>query len=187
MRLAAGVLAAAALLAPTVAAAPPRAPLTVTVTVHHRTGPPDEATGFVAGDGRVMTVAHVLGESAGPVTGRTGDAAVFAAGRRARVVRFDRRLDLALLAVPGIEGAAPPLGGGGDTRIVTPAGSRPAPIVRRISARVDGIQRPALELRADVVAGESGAPVVTASGRVAGVVFASSERRRVAYAVDLSG
>jgi hypothetical protein len=63
---------------------------------------------------------------------------------------------------------------------------RPAPVVRRVTARVDGgPPRPALIVRADVAAGESGAPLVTASGRVAGVVFARSRAREAtAYAVD---
>jgi S1-C subfamily serine protease len=69
--------------------------------------------------------------------------------------------------------------------------SEPAVVVRRIDARVrtgDGrllARRPALELRARVVAGDSGAPLVGADGRVAGVLFAQSDGRPgVAYAVD---
>jgi S1-C subfamily serine protease len=60
--------------------------------------------------------------------------------------------------------------------------------VRRIRASVDGgPRRRALELRAAVAAGDSGAPVVTTSGRVAGVVFARSRTRAgSAYAVDAS-
>ena len=63
---------------------------------------------------------------------------------------------------------------------------RPAGVVRRIRASVDGgPRRPALELRAAVAVGDSGAPVVTSGGRVAGVVFARSRTRAdVAYAVD---
>ena len=53
------------------------------------------ATGFAVADGRVVTVAHVLD---GPVT---------VAGRRVRVIRVDRRNDLALLSAPGVRGAAP--------------------------------------------------------------------------------
>jgi len=48
------------------------------------------ATGFALADGRVVTVAHVLD---GPVT---------VAGRRVRVIRVDRRNDLALLSAPGV-------------------------------------------------------------------------------------
>jgi hypothetical protein len=171
MKLAA--LAAAALLAPTLAAGPQRSPQVVSIVVSHPTGPPDVAKGFVAGDGRVVTVAHVLGG---------GGAEVAVDGRPAAVARVDRRLDLAVLRVAGLEGEAARLGSGGDTRLL----GRAAPVVRRISARVDGSRpRPALEVGADVAAGESGAPVVTATGRVAGVIFARSRTRaRTAYAVD---
>ena len=63
-------------------------------------------------------------------------------------------------------------------------------IRRRIDARVragDGrliARRPAIELRADIRAGDSGAPLVQ-DGRVAGIVFALSRvHEGVAYAVD---
>jgi S1-C subfamily serine protease len=166
MRLAA--LAAAAVLAPTVADAPPRGPETVTVSVGH-----ERASGFVADDGRVVTVAHVL----------SGHEPVAVDGRPATVVRLDRRNDLALLRVPGVEGDAPRLGGGdGDSRVL----GRPAQVVRRIAARMDGgPPRPALEVRAKVAAGDSGAPIVTDGGRITGVIFARSRTRaRTAYAVD---
>lgn len=162
MKLAA--LAAAALLVPPVAAAPPRAPQIVTVAAGH-----DRATGFVAGDERVVTVAHVLGDE------------VLVDGRPASIVRVDRRLDLAVLRVAGLRGEAR-LGGGGPTTLL----GRPAPVVRRIRARLDGgPPRPALEVRAEVAVGDSGAPLITDTGRVAGVVFARSrERSETAYAVD---
>jgi hypothetical protein len=166
MRIAA--VAAAALLAPTVAAAPPRGPEVVTVEVGH-----ERARGFVAGDDRVVTVSHTL----------EGGGAVLVDGRAATIVRLDRRNDLALLRVPGVRGEAPRLGGGGDgTRVL----DRPAPVVHRVTARVDrGAPRPALIVRATVAAGDSGAPLVTDSGRVAGVVFARSRTRAsTAYAVD---
>ena len=165
MKLAAVV--AVLLLAPSVLAAPPRPPELVTVAVG-----PDRAMGFVAGDGVVVTVAHVLGDE--PIT---------ADGRPASVARVDRRNDLALLSVPGIRGPAPRFGGSDATTVL----GRPAPIVRRIRASVDGgPRRAALELRAQVAVGDSGAPVVTANGRIAGVVFARSRTRDVAYAVDAS-
>ena len=157
---------AALLLAPIVFAAPPRGPEVVTVRVAH-----ERATGFVAGDGLVMTVAHVLGDGA----------EIAVDGRPATIARLDRARDLAVLRVPGVRGEAVRLGGGGDTRLL----GRRAPIVRRIDASVDGgPRRPALELRADVAAGDSGAPLVTPTGRVAGVVFAASRTRPgIAYAV----
>jgi S1-C subfamily serine protease len=159
---------AALALAPSVVAAPPRAPELVTVAVG-----PDRAMGFVAGDEVVVTVAHVV-----------GDETITADGRPATVARVDRRNDLALLRVPGMRGAAPRFGDSGETTVL----GRPAPIVRRIRASVDGgPRRPALELRAQVAVGDSGAPVLTRDGRVAGVVFARSRTREdVAYAVDAS-
>lgn len=166
MKLAA--LVAALLLAPSVLAAPPRAPELVTIAVGH-----DRAMGFVAGDGFVVTVAHVVGDE--PIT---------ADGRPAAVVRVDRRNDLALLRVPGARGERPRLGGSDSTSLL----GRPAPIARRIRASVDGgPRRAALELRAQVAVGDSGAPVITDGGRVAGVLFARSRTRAdVAYAVDAS-
>jgi S1-C subfamily serine protease len=175
MRVAAlGLTAAAALaLTPSVATAPPAPVGVVPIVVSHPTGPPDRAHGFVAGNGLVVTVAHVLG---GRVT---------VGGRRASVARVDRRLDLAVLRVPGVRGERPRLAENADANTVL---GRPAPVVRRIAARVDGgPARPALELRADVSPGDSGAPLVTSTGRVAGVVFArSSSRPSTAYAVDAS-
>jgi hypothetical protein len=53
------------------------------------------ATGFAVADRRVVTVAHVLD---GPVT---------VAGRRVRVIRVDRRNDLALLSAPGVGAGFP--------------------------------------------------------------------------------
>ena len=62
----------------------------------------------------------------------------------------------------------------------------PRPFVRHVNASVDGgPRRPALVLRARVTVGDSGAPVLTDSGRVAGVLFARSRTRAsTAYAVD---
>ena len=169
MRAVAAACVAAALLAPSVAAAPATGPELVAVSV----GAADTATGFAVGPGRVLTVAHVLD--------RRGD--VMVDGRRATVLRRDDRLDLAVLAVPGVDGEPP--------RVATHAtrallGARPARVVRRMHARVDGgPARPALEVRVDVAAGDSGAPLVTASGRLAGIIFARSRNRpSTAYAVD---
>jgi S1-C subfamily serine protease len=157
-----------ALLLPAVALTPPRSPEVVGVAVGA-----DRASGFVAGHERVVTVAHVL----------TGGEPVSVAGRPATVVRADRRLDLAVLHVDGLDGPEPrPADAAGAVRV----GDEPARVVRRIGARVDGAaSRPALELRGDISPGDSGAPVVTPSGGVAGIVFARSRTRDdTAYAVD---
>jgi S1-C subfamily serine protease len=48
-------------------------------------------------------------------------------------------------------------------------------------------RRPALELTAPIRAGDSGAPLIGADGRVAGIVFSRSrDRAGMAYAVDAS-
>jgi hypothetical protein len=160
------------------------------------------ATGFFAGGDRIVTVAHVL------------DGGVAVNGRRARVLRVDRRSDLALLAsprlVPSAPGLAPPAPRVGPRGIVTEAAGSGASLrvlrlrngratslsvhVRRAivaHVRAPGaaraVTRPALELAARVAAGDSGAPVVSSSGALAGVVFAtSSAREETAYAVDAS-
>jgi S1-C subfamily serine protease len=153
-------------------------------------GPATIATGFTVGGDRVVTVAHVLDGAAVTVRGADGIA------RRGRVLRRDDAVDLALVAVPGLGGdgigAASRTAGLGA--VLLRDGSRPATVVRQADARVragDGrllARRPVLELRADVRAGDSGAPVVDAGGRVVGVVFARSRARDgVAWAVDAEG
>jgi S1-C subfamily serine protease len=158
---------------------PPPAPLRVTVAGAGLV--PEQATGFVVGPARVVTVAHVL----------DGGAAVRVAGRPARVVRVDRRLDLAVLAVSGLRArAARPAAAGG---VEVLRGGRPhalrARVRRSVTATVKGpggaVVRPALELAAAVQPGDSGAPVTDGSGRVIGVVFARSDAGRpTAWAVD---
>jgi S1-C subfamily serine protease len=147
----------------------------------------NDATAFAVGDGRAVTVAHVL---------RDGHP-VYVAGRRARVLHVDRRLDVAVLAVRGVHAAAP-LGGSAHAREqatvrVLRAGaarSLRATVRRTISARVRSLTgrahvRPALELAAAVMPGDSGAPVVDRDGRVVGVIFAqASDQEPVAYALD---
>ena len=165
-------------------AAPPRVGVVV-VSVESRGL--RAATGFVAAEGRVVTVAHAVGDGKVLVRGPGGEA------REAAVVRRDEELDLALLAVPGLDhAAAPPLGG--SRMVVRRDGATaavPVEVLRRIDARVRDaatdvvLDRPALELSAAIEAGDSGAPVIGADGSVAGVIFARSrERDRIAYAVD---
>jgi S1-C subfamily serine protease len=145
------------------------------------------ATGFVVAPGRVVTVAHAID---GRITVRGGDGVP----RPAVVVRRDDALDLALLAVRGLRSRGGPAPGATHVVVRRDGAQRAAPAVirRRIDARVragDGrliARRPALELRVDIEAGDSGAPLVQ-DGRVAGIVFARSrERDGVAYAVDAS-
>jgi S1-C subfamily serine protease len=151
----------------------------------------EAATGFVLRPGRVVTVAHVLDARGARVRVRVAGAP----DRRARIVSVDERDDLAMLAVPGLRAARARLGGTAGTAILVLRGGRarlvPASVRRSIVARIrtpDGrrvVRRPALELQAVVLPGDSGAPVLAADGRVAGVVFARSNlRARTAYAVS---
>jgi hypothetical protein len=144
------------------------------------------ATGFAVGGDRVVTVAHVL------------DGTAEVGGTRARVLRVDRRSDLLLLSVPGIAGDTPAAVGaraGDQVRILRLRGGHGSPLLvqvrRPIVARVRELgpaqvrRRHALELVGRVEAGDSGAPVVSRSGELAGVIFAASTRQGdTAYAVD---
>ena len=184
------------------------------------TSGPEVATGFGVGGDRVVTVAHALG------------GAVRVGGVPARVVRVDRRADLALLRVAGVAGAEPGESGAGDgeeagdgegagggeeadagvgeragdgeeagagdeVRVLRLRSGRSdslsgrvrRAIVARVRALGAGraVTRPALEVDARVAPGDSGAPVVSRSGALVGVVFATSARREGrAYAVDAS-
>jgi S1-C subfamily serine protease len=163
----------------------PEQPTLLDVTVPTETPSGEHATAWAIGGGRALTVAHVL---------RTGHP-VLAAERRANVVRVDRRLDVAVLAVPDLGGREPALGEAraGDRVIVRvlrdgAARSLPATVRRVITARLTGNGpvevRPALELAVAVAPGDSGAPVIDARRRVAGVVFAQASDRDLTYALD---
>jgi S1-C subfamily serine protease len=148
----------------------------------------DIATGFAVADGRVLTVAHVLD---GPVT---------LGGRRVRVLRVDRRNDLALLTAPGQRGHAPGITSatnGEHLRVIRirrgGLSSLSVHVRRAIVAHVRApgaaraVVRPALELSARIAPGDSGAALVSDGGALAGVVFAASRNRSdTAYAVDAS-
>jgi S1-C subfamily serine protease len=163
-------------------------------------GPRGEiATGFAVGSGRVVTVAHLVeGADRASVQVRDGSRWL-----PARVVRRDRRTDLALLGVSGLQAGHVRLGSAdaGSVRLLVMArdgasgrpDERPAKIRRAIVANVRtpggdaSLPRPALELAARASAGDSGAAVVAPGGEVVGVLFARSRRRAAtAYAVDAS-
>jgi S1-C subfamily serine protease len=175
--------------APEVAAPEPAAPPVVAVLA---TGS-ERATGFAVAPGRVVTVAHAVARGASVrVRIRRGGV------RTARLLVRDSRTDLALLAVPRLGGAAlrtAAAKGGDSVRLWLLRGGGVATvgaIVRRaVDAHVSApnasrpLRRPALELDARVRAGDSGAPVVTRAGELAGVVFARSrDAADTAYAVD---
>jgi S1-C subfamily serine protease len=160
------------------------------------------ATGFGLGGDRIVTVAHALDAAATvdrlPVT---------VDGTPARLIRIDRHSDIALLAVAGLRAGASRSGPPAletvsarermRLRLLRIRDGRPSPLsvdVRRaIVAHVRtagaerAVTRPALEIEAHISPGDSGAPLVSDSGALAGVVFAASRgRENTAYAVDAS-
>jgi len=141
-------------------------------------------SGFVAGDGLVVTNAHV-------VAGIDRPSVEDSAGRHdAVVVLFDPDLDVAVLRTSGLAGPTLPIEdntvergagaavlgfpGGGDFR------ARAAAVLRRFEAvgrdiyGRDLTRRDVYQLQAQVRRGNSGGPFVESSGRVLGVVFAAS-------------
>jgi S1-C subfamily serine protease len=147
------------------------------------------ATAFALGPGRAVTVAHVLGGR------RPGATVRLRRERRATILAVDQRNDLALLSVPGLQAKPAKLAGArGDVLVLVLRRRHVHPLLARvrrpIMARIrtpDGrrvVRRHALELRVDVVPGDSGAPVVTSDGRIMGVIFArSNAHAHTAYAV----
>ncbi|MFG2573222.1 MarP family serine protease [Streptomyces sp. NPDC048481] len=145
-----------------------------------------EGTGFVFGERRVMTNAHVVGGVDEPTVQIGGE------GRKydATVVLYDWKRDIAVLDVPELD--APVLqfstddAASGDSAIVAgfpENGSydvRAARVRGRITANGPDIyhrgtvRRDVYSLYATVRQGNSGGPLLTADGKVYGVVFAKS-------------
>jgi S1-C subfamily serine protease len=182
--------AAIVLLAAPSAGPPPSGPAVVDVHVVPPVGSVGVATGFEHGEGRVVTVAHLLPARRARVLVRSSEGPA----RRARVLTLDRRSDLAVLSVGAGAANGSPLPGSGSPRLLVRRNGRPAAleveIRRRIEARIRPspgaapVRRPAIELEARVRQGDSGAPLVAADGRLLGVLFAqSSGRSDSAYAV----
>jgi S1-C subfamily serine protease len=152
------------------------------------------ATGFAIAAGRVVTSAHAV-DGASTITVRAGRRTL-----RARPLEIDRRSDMALLAVAGVRGRRPGIDGAEDgdalrlVRVRDGHSSVMDVAVRRAivaNVRAPGadhsLRRPALEVEARLVSGDSGAPLVTHSGELAGMIFAASRTRpSTAYAVDAS-
>jgi S1-C subfamily serine protease len=173
----------------------PTTPTLLKVTVPGDGPVPDVATAFAISTTRAVTVAHAVGNRRTVLVAAPGERA-----RRVRVLRTDRRLDLAVLDVPGLR--APVFGMGHLDRgawgwvLVLRGDQRPvlhAQFLRRITAKVRNAPgasaqvRPALELRTEVQQGDSGAPVLDLNGRVLGMLFAqAADRNDRAYALDAS-
>lgn len=157
-----------------------------------------EGTGFVFGDRRVLTNAHVVGGVDEPTVQIGGK------GRKydATVVLYDWRRDIAVLDVPDLD--APALrfssadASSGDGAIVAGFPENGAYDVRaaRVRGRITAngpdiyhrgtVSRDVYSLYATVRQGNSGGPLLTPEGKVYGVVFAKSlDDAETGYALTL--
>ena len=159
-------------------------------------GQSQSGSGFVISPQRVVTNAHVVAGVDQPVV-ETTDGAL-----PGRVVYFDPVDDLAVISVDGL--TASPLGTTEDLavgqRAVTegypfggPFNADPAEVIALGPLAIPDIyganpaSRQVYTLAADVQQGESGGPLLTEDGRVAGVIFAKgTTTANVGYALAMS-
>ncbi|HST82569.1 MAG TPA: MarP family serine protease [Kineosporiaceae bacterium] len=156
-----------------------------------------EGSGVVISPRRVVTNAHVVAGVRDPYVqvGGTGNR------YRARVVSFDPRRDLAVLAVKGLPTTPLDLGSDlrrGDLAVVAgfpndgpfvASAARVRSIVRASGEDIygrPGAVREVYSLYVNVQPGNSGGPVLNASGAVVGIVFAKSlDDTTTGYALTL--
>jgi S1-C subfamily serine protease len=151
-------------------------------------------SGFVVGDGLVLTNAHVV---AGIPSPQVEDSR---GSHRATPVLFDPQTDVAVLRTSGLAGPVLALASGqaprgqGGAVLGYPGGGRftagPGAILRRFSAIGRDIygreltRREVYQLQATIRQGNSGGPFVRQDGVVLGVVFAASTTEsNVGYAL----
>jgi S1-C subfamily serine protease len=153
-----------------------------------------DGSGFVVGDDMVVTNAHV-------VAGISHEYVIDSNGNHsATAIWFDPDLDVAVLRVPNLAGDPLQLstsivgtgtpavvlgypGGGGFTANAASVLEHLTAIGRNIYGK-GSTERSVYEIGADVEPGNSGGPLVSADGRVIGVIFArSTSYNRVGYAL----
>ncbi|MDP5227589.1 MULTISPECIES: MarP family serine protease [Arthrobacter] len=162
----------------------------------YQCGQNQTGTGFVVSSERVVTNAHVVAGVTEPVVETPSGAAL-----AARVVYFDPQRDLAVLAVNGLNSKPLPLRGN------LPTGSEAAfegyphggPYQAK-PARVQGISQVDIpdiygstqvmgdvyQIAGDVEPGNSGGPLLSTDGKVAGVVFAkASASQGIGFALTM--
>jgi S1-C subfamily serine protease len=143
-----------------------------------------EGSGFLFAPDRVMTNAHVVAGVESPTVQTTDGQSL-----HAHVVLYDPQRDVAVLLVPGLSGSplqfAGPLGRGQSTIVAGYPENGPFDAV---AARIRAVQnargpdiyqnrevtRQIYSLYSIVRPGNSGGPLLTPSGTVAGVVFAAA-------------
>jgi S1-C subfamily serine protease len=150
----------------------------------YQCGQNQTGTGFVVSPGRVVTNAHVVAGVSQPVVEVPGGGAL-----PGRVVYFDSQRDLAVLAVEGLAteslGLSPDLPAGTAAAFAGyphggPFQSKPATVQGISTVLVPDIygNNPVpdevYKLAGDVQPGNSGGPLLTTGGQVAGVIFAKT-------------
>ncbi|HEU5269959.1 MAG TPA: MarP family serine protease [Jatrophihabitans sp.] len=143
-----------------------------------------EGSGFVYANQRVLTNAHVVAGVRQPKVSLPGGGSL-----PARVVVYDPNADVAVLYVPGLNRRALTLAGpvgSGTSAVVAgyPANGPFTAVAARIAARtkVSGpniyqsrtVTRQVYTVRGQVRPGNSGGPLLSATGEVYGIVFAAS-------------
>lgn len=148
------------------------------------------ATAAAVGDGLLVTVAHTF-ENAAEILVRSPDGST----SEAELVAIDTGRDIALLRAdidPGSVLALDAPVDGSAVAITTYADAegievKSGEITDLVTATLDGRgRRAAVKLRADIVPGDSGAPVLDGRDRMVAMVFATSRSGQVGWAVSSS-
>jgi S1-C subfamily serine protease len=152
-------------------------------------------SGFAVATDRVITNAHVVAGISEPVVEVPGQQP-----RPGRIVYFDASADLAVIAVDGLPAQAIPLADTLPTASAAVVAGYPfggpfsiagaevlaAGPLQLVTEGAPGATRDAYTLAADIEPGNSGGPLLTVDGQVAGVVFArASTVDNVGYALTM--